>query len=112
MSHDEQNVRTESLPIACTLSAAGEVAERRATIEELFADVVEKHELPDGYEFVFPGDDNHARRLFQFVEAERKCCPFLSFELAFEHARGPVHLRLRGAVGVKDFLNEWMKDPS
>jgi hypothetical protein len=109
MPHDELKLSPEALPIACTLSDTGEVEARRTSIEDIFAGVTEKHELTDGYEFVFSGDDHQASQLMRFVETERKCCPFFIFELVFEQANGPIHLRLRGATGIKDFLSEWMK---
>jgi hypothetical protein len=109
MSQDEQKHKPITLPVACTLSAPDEIEERRAVVEDIFAGVTEYHELTDGYELVFPGDEAHARRLMQFVAAERLCCPFLSFELVFEQAGGPIHLTLRGGEGVKDFLGDWLK---
>ncbi|MBD0369972.1 MAG: hypothetical protein ICV60_03895 [Pyrinomonadaceae bacterium] len=109
MSRDELEYEPKALPIACTLTDAGEIESRRASIEAVFAGVTEKRELADGYELLFPGDDDYARRLMQFVEAERKCCPFFIFELVFEQSSGPIHLRLRGGSGVKDFLNDWLK---
>jgi hypothetical protein len=109
MPQDERKHEPEALPIACTLSDPGEIETRRTSIEDIFAGVTEKHELADGYEFVFPGDDNQAARLMRFVEVERKCCPFFIFELVFEQLSGPIHLRLRGATGIKDFLSDWLK---
>ncbi|HEY0320776.1 MAG TPA: hypothetical protein VGC66_07485 [Pyrinomonadaceae bacterium] len=109
MSQDEQEHKLKALPIACTLSDPREIEERRAAVENIFAGVTEKLELEDGYEFVFPGDNQHARRIIQFVETERKCCAFFTFELVFEQSSGPIHLTLRGAAGVKDFLDDWMK---
>lgn len=109
MSHDEQEHKLVTLPVACTLSDPGEIEARRTSIEDIFASVTEYHELTDGYELVFPGDESHALRLMQFVAAERRCCPFFIFELVFEQACGPIHLTLRGGPGVKDFLGDWLK---
>jgi len=99
----------EDSTIACTLSDPNEIEERRRAIEEVFAGIRERKELADGYEFVFAGDEAWAARLMEFVAAERKCCPFLQFELAFEQDSGPIHLRLRGGAGVKEFVEEWAK---
>ena len=109
MSEDKQERMMEALPIACTLSNPRDIEERRASLDDIFRGVNAKHELADGYEMVFPGDDVWAERLMKFVAMERKCCPFLFFELAFEQASGPIHLRLRGAIGVKNFLDDWLK---
>ena len=109
MSQDERARTVEALPIACSLSDALAIEERRASIEKILAGATTRRELVDGYEFVFPGGGDWAERLMQFVATERKCCPFFIFELLFEQALGPIHLRLRGAAGVKDFLNDWLK---
>lgn len=109
MSQDERERTIETLPIACTLMDAREIDERRTSIENIFAGATSRHELDDGYEFVFPGDMDWTERLMRFVATERTCCPFFIFELVFEQSAGPIHLRLRGATGVKDFLNQWMK---
>lgn len=108
MSEQKSEQVIKTLPIACNLSDAGEVEARRRAIEEIFSGVTSRHELSDGYEFAFPGDDEWAARLMEFVAAERRCCPFLNFELVFQQDCGPIHLRLRGAEGVKDFLRDWI----
>ncbi len=100
----------EDLPIACALSDPNEIEGRRRAIKEIFAGIRDRKELSDGYEFIFPGDDEWAARLMQFVSMERKCCPFLQFELAFEQGCGPIHVTLRGGAGVKEFIAEWVED--
>jgi hypothetical protein len=42
--------------------------------------------------------------LARWVDGERRCCPFLRFEIDKEPLEGPLWLRLTGAPGVKDFL--------
>ncbi len=40
----------------------------------------------------------------RFLSNERRCCPFLSFEVAIAPHGGPVWLRLTGPVGTREFL--------
>jgi hypothetical protein len=40
----------------------------------------------------------------EWIENERKCCPFLDFQLNVDCDGGAVHLALTGGPGVKDFL--------
>jgi hypothetical protein len=61
-------------------------------------------ELEDGYEFAFPGEADWAMRLVEFIVAERSCCPFFTFELAF--GPGGILLRVRGPEGTKQFIGE------
>lgn len=42
--------------------------------------------------------------LAKWVDGERRCCPFLLFQIDKEPKAGPLWLRLTGATGVKDFL--------
>ncbi len=102
--NDISSIGTASLPIACNLSDR-EKGERADELDEqIFSGCAEIRELEDGYAFRFPGDEVWAKRLLGFIIGERKCCPFFTFELVFEVVEGPIWLRLRGAEGVKQFI--------
>ena len=95
---DEQHTR-----IACLLPENERVA-RGDELAEIFGNALEERELPDGYRFRFQAGDALALRLIEFINFERKCCPFFKFELIFEPESGPVWLNIRGPEGVKDLL--------
>jgi hypothetical protein len=65
----------KELPIACNL-VGGEQDRRREAVGGLLNTSRLAGELEDGYQFAFPGDADYARRLTEFVLAERSCCPF------------------------------------
>jgi hypothetical protein len=96
-THDAQE-----MPIACNLTGA-ELAERGDEVSTLFHEAEQVRELEDGYAFRFPGSDDHATRLLAFTLAERRCCPFFTFELTFE-PNEQVWLRLRGSAAIKEFV--------
>jgi len=73
-------------------------------VASVFAGSKEYRELPDGYEFRFPGTTEWAMRLTEFVASERDCCTFFKFELVFEPNEGPVWMRLHGGENVKGFI--------
>jgi hypothetical protein len=98
-------MKKRDLPIACTLSGP-EQAERGVEVEGIFGGCLRAGELEDGHEFVFPGDEEWAARLTEFIVFERRCCSFLTFELAFEPEGGPIRLRIRGPEGAKDIVAE------
>lgn len=88
----------------CTLSQR-ELAQRRKAIAGwLRATVQEVEEKPDGFSLRFAGDGATAAELFRLVEAERRCCGFLTYELRFEPNQGPVWLRLRGDAQAKEWV--------
>lgn len=99
----QQNDEDHQIPIACLLSGA-ELARRGEEVAELFKEVDQIRELTDGYAFRFPGNNSVATSLFDFTLVERSCCPFFTFELAFDPQEGPIWLRLRGGAGVKEFV--------
>lgn len=63
-------------------------------------------EIENGYEFMFPGEGGMVADIVELVVAERTCCPFLTFEILFEAAGGPVLLRVTGPDGAREFIRE------
>jgi hypothetical protein len=106
MMHDAGQGSAHETVIACLLS------EREAAIRadeigrELFSQVETVEELADGYAYRFPAAEPWAEKLIDFVNFERRCCPFATYELAFEPFQGPVWLRVRGSAAVKRFVKE------
>lgn len=71
---------------------------------ELFhARAQERVALPNGYAVRFPHDALEA--VVRFVANERKCCPFMSFEMTFGHESAPLWLRMTGPEGTKEVLD-------
>ena len=95
----------EKIPIACDLTALE--PEVRAThidaaVRLLRDDAAEVTEIEGGYGFRYTADQYE--RVVQFIEKERRCCPFFSFNLEVTPAQGPLWLRITGGEGVKAFL--------
>lgn len=94
------------IPIACALPPAG-LAQRSAELKaDLFSTVVETRSIPAGMSYRFGGADEQMKALFGFIAEERTCCPFLSFELAFAPAHGPIWLRITGPEDAQGFIQE------
>jgi len=97
------NPREPSL--ACILGAIPET-ERSAHValaSELFGQrVQERQDVPHGYAFRFSPDT--LSELARFLTNERRCCPFLSFDIAIASNGGPVWLRITGPEGSREFL--------
>lgn len=90
-------------PIACNLSGDEQVR-RHEAVRDLLNRSRLVGELENGYEFAFPGDAEWAMKLTEFIVAERSCCPFFTFELAFE--TDGILLRVRGPQGTRQFIRE------
>jgi len=61
-------------------------------------------ELPEGYEFQFPGDTSTYNLLAEWVGGERACCPFFDIDLRSDREGGSLYLRLTGREGTKQFI--------
>lgn len=93
--------------LACNIEAIpAEGRESHSHIgRELFAAVIEKYELADGYRFRFPAESTILKNAAAFIANERLCCPFFRFELIAEPDGGPFWLQLTGPEGVKELLD-------
>ena len=92
------------LPVVCTLGPDTLKIRR----ENLLADLlqrVESHEpLPDGYRLRFAVSNEVLTLIARTIDAERRCCQFLRFQLIVEPAGGPVQLELTGPPGTREFV--------
>jgi len=102
----EPVVQADDEVIACLLSERDYAIRSEELASGLFAAVEEVAELPDGYAYRFATADSPLESLLEFIAAERRCCPFLHFEIAFEPHGGPLWLRMRGSPRVKAFIAE------
>jgi len=63
----------------------------------------ERADLADGYGFRF--EAGTLKELMQFIDNERKCCPFMQFELLISPDSGPLWLRMTGPDGTRAVLD-------
>jgi hypothetical protein len=95
---------SDDIRVVCCLSDA-ELRKRGAALLAQFKSArIAIQELPDGYAFRVPGDENSIAVIAELIVAERECCPFLAFEMAALANMGPVIVRVIGPAGTKEFL--------
>src|SRR5262245_29040795 len=92
--------------IACLLSEREQAERGDLLAREIFPGAQAVEELPDGIAFRFPGDEAWTAKVLDFVAAERRCCPFFTFELVFEPHGRALWLRLRGSAEIKAFVRD------
>jgi hypothetical protein len=73
-------------------------------VEALRHAIQERRELPNGYALRMDTKKIGTNQLAQWVELERKCCPFFEFEIRWTPQNEAVWLHLTGPEGVKDFI--------
>jgi hypothetical protein len=59
---------------------------------------------PDGYSFRFPNDWTTFANLTEWMNGERRCCPFFDFDLSVAREQGEVWLKLSGRPGTSAFM--------
>ena len=108
--------RAAQSPFYCDKGALSP-AERTRHFDVLGPALVAKRqgvrELPDGYEIQFASDTQTFQDLAEFVEAERRCCPFFEITLRMTPEQGPLWVRFTGRPGTKQFIEadgaDWIK---
>lgn len=95
---------SDETPIACDVSALEDPEKHARHAEALFSERKEMRKLDSGYALRFPGTMDYAERILNFVSRERQCCPFLTFEIAFEPEGRGVWLYFGGDAQVASYL--------
>jgi hypothetical protein len=98
------------LVVACSLDGAalaGRQAELRAGV---LAEAQSVERLPSGYRWRFDSRPDLLARLGSILDAERRCCPFLSIALTADPDLGRVVLEIAGPAGTPEFLEDWIGD--
>ena len=92
-------------PIMCNLQALtpAERTAHAATTKKLAAAVMKVEDVDGGYRIHVNGT-LAASELLQWVDAERRCCPFLDFEVRLAREDGARWLQMTGRPGVKAFM--------
>ena len=93
-------------PLACNLKALtpAERTRHAALGRKLSAAATAKHETADGLVFRLSLGEFSLAELGEWIDGERKCCPFLDFHFSLEREGRTVQLSLAGRAGVKEFL--------
>lgn len=94
------------LPPACALDPAALKTRKAGLLRDLVARSDARREGEDGIAFRFTPTADLLALVAEVIEAERRCCRFLRFELVVEPDEGPVHLRLSGPPGTRAFLQD------
>lgn len=101
-----QTITQNETPFACNMLALNAEEKKRVLelLKELKTKKQEIKELPDGYAFRYPMDNQNIKDVAEFITYERLCCPFFQFDLTVEKENGSIWFALKGREGVKDFI--------
>jgi hypothetical protein len=91
------------LPVACTLSPETIATRKAGLLPGLAAKADNCEGRADGIRLRFRSDALSA--IMETVDAERRCCRFLRFDITVEPDGGPIWLELTGPPGTQSFLS-------
>ena len=97
-------METDSVPVACLLTAPELQERRRSVLQKFRGAVIEIKELESGYSYSLPADDEWLLELANLVNLERRCCHFLSFAVMVKPSGATIMLEITGPAGTKEFL--------
>jgi hypothetical protein len=92
-----------NLPVVCTLTPETIAIRKAALLPGLVGGAESREETATGMRLRLPADVLSA--ILETVDAERKCCRFLQFEITVEPDGGPIWLELSGPPGTPEFLS-------
>ena len=102
----QEQQRPEALSCNRSAISAEERPRHRELSERLVAAVMEQSELKNGYALRVDGGGMRLAEAAEWMERERKCCPFLVFELETNGRERDFWVRLTGPEGTKALLDQ------
>ena len=99
------------LPIACGLTPTELAVRKESLIAELMRRCSSLRKVENGLLLSLDGSPESIGLAIRAIEAERKCCRFLTFQLRFSQDLGPVELEITGPVGTQEFLASLLGEP-
>jgi hypothetical protein len=82
----------------------GERARRVEVLSMLRARLSRQWQTQAGLSFRWAEDDTVLPLVAELVGFERRCCPFIEFQIEVHADRGAIELHLGGREGVKELL--------
>lgn len=103
----DHECRCSPTPIACDLSALSpaERVEHQRLVEQVVSSAEAIVETADGYRFTHRAHPDLTATLARWAVYERRCCPFLCFELQIADG-STTSLTVRGPVAAKPILRQ------
>jgi len=89
----------------CTCRLAGaEFRDRVTASRKVLRSAQARDELCNGYAFQFEASSERLHQLAKQIDAERQCCPFLTFVLLVPAHKNAFILEIKGPEGSKRLI--------
>lgn len=103
-----QSVTTGQTGFYCNMGAltSAERVRYKVLAEKLKTANVERKEEATGYAFRINTAEASLVDVAEWVNFEKKCCPFFDFEISLQREGGPLWVKVSGREGVKAFISD------
>jgi hypothetical protein len=89
----------------CTCRLAGaEFRDRVTESRRVLRSAQVREEVRGGYAFQFEASSERLHQLVELIDAERQCCPFLTFVLQVPAHNNVLVLEIKGPEGAKRLI--------
>jgi hypothetical protein len=103
--------KIKEMDVYCRLQPPELRARGKTLLAELSARICETAPLENGYSLKLIPDDASIRFVADLIVAERKCCPFLQFQLTAAQDSQALYLELRGPAGSREIIANLLRLP-
>jgi hypothetical protein len=117
LEHFKLNLETNHATLAghtmhheCEVAAAAgalagaEFRDRVTASRKVLRSAQARNELSGGYAFQFEASTERLHQLAELIDAERQCCPFLTFVLQVPAQKNALILEIKGPEGAKRLI--------
>jgi hypothetical protein len=89
-------------PLSCKMTSVEQMKRSEELKATLFKKYDKLNESPDAIELVYADGKKYSPLLIEFINSERVCCPFYTFDLKFEPNSEKVSLIIGGSPQIKE----------
>ncbi len=95
---------SDTTALVCKLTSEEQMKRGELLKKTVFKEYEKLNELPDGVELIYTDGTKYAPLLVEFINSERACCPFFTFNLKFEPNSDKVALTVGGSPRIKEMI--------
>jgi hypothetical protein len=101
--------KADTTNLVCKLTTEEQMKRGEELRNTVFKEYEKLNEFPEAVQLVYSDSKKYAPILVDFINTERACCPFFTFELKFEPNSDNVSLTIGGSPKIKELVKALLK---
>jgi hypothetical protein len=103
------NSQSDTTNLVCKLTTEEQMKRGEELRSTVFKEYEKLNEFPEAVELVYADGKKYSPILVEFINTERACCPFFTFDLKFLPNSDKVSLTIGGSPKIKDMVKTLIK---